>query len=387
MVIHTDSQIYHQVSQLITKSPTLPVDASTDRRKTDRPLTISVIVPVRNEANHIAHTLSQLVLQRYAPEALEILVVDGESTDNTRELVGEFVTQYDNVLLFDNPKRLSSAARNIGIRHARGDVVLIVDGHCEIPDDRMLENLAAAFQASGADCIGRPQPLDVTGATPLQRAIAAARSSWLGHHPDSFIYASEPRYVPAGSVAVAYRRRVFERAERFDESFDACEDYEFNVRCDQAGLRCYFSPAVAVRYFPRRSLGGLFRQLYRYGQGRVRLWRKHPGTFGLGTVVPPLFVIGVTLGWLPGVFFPPLLGAYGAGLLVYITLVLGVSMGLAWRQGHPGLLALLPAVFVTIHAACGCSVLAEITSVRRGAPSRATAASRGASGVQLGDGR
>jgi len=133
-------------------------------------LKISVIVPSATNPAHPAHVVA-VVVQKYDPHSFEILVVDGESTDNTRELVQELVDRYDNVFLFHNPKRLSSAARNIGIRHARGDAVLIVDGHCEIPTDRMLENLAAAFHESGADCIGRPQPLDVTNATTLQRAM------------------------------------------------------------------------------------------------------------------------------------------------------------------------------------------------------------------------
>ena len=72
-------------------------------------------------------------------------------------------------------------------------------------------SMAAAFERSGAACVGRPQPLDVTGAGPLQRAIAAARASRLGHHPASFIYAASEGFVPPQSVAVAYRRTVFDR--------------------------------------------------------------------------------------------------------------------------------------------------------------------------------
>jgi len=323
-------------------------------------LFISVIVPVRNEARFIENTLDQLVAQDYEPERFEILVVDGESTDNTPEIVQESAVTHENVKLLYNPKRLSSAARNIGIKAARGDVVLVVDGHCEIPDRRMLRHVAEAFAISGADCVGRPQPLQVAGATPLQQAIAIARASRLGHHPDSLIYSRTPQLAPAASVAVAYRREVFERVGFFDERFDACEDYELNTRCDRAGLICYFAPETAVRYFPRKTLVGLFRQLFRYGRGRVRLWRKHPATLGFGTGIPAMFVTGAAVGWIPGLLFPPLLAAYGAALLISFMLVLGCSATLAWRQRRLGLVALLPTVFVTIHTACGCGVLAEM---------------------------
>ncbi len=202
-------------------------------------------MPILNEARCIEATLSQLLAQSYDPEYFEILVVDGQSTDGTQEIVQKIVDRYPNVQLLENPRRLSSAARNIGIRHASGDVVLVVDGHCEIENDHLLANVAEAFETSGADCIGRPQPQDIRTATPLQRAIAAARSSWLGHHPDSFIYSNKAQFVPAASVAVAYRIDVFEKVGYFDENFDACEDYEFNTRCDKAGLKCYFAPKAA----------------------------------------------------------------------------------------------------------------------------------------------
>jgi succinoglycan biosynthesis protein ExoA len=126
-----------------------------------------------------------------------------DSSDGTPDLVARFAARHQNVPLFTNPKRLSSAARNIGIKNARGDVVVIVDGHCELDDDQFLRKLADAFDRRGANCVGGPQPLDMAGASTLQQAIAAARSSRLGHHPDSFIYSSQEDCVPADSVAVA----------------------------------------------------------------------------------------------------------------------------------------------------------------------------------------
>src|SRR5205807_3917934 len=128
------------------------------------------------------------------------------------------------VRLYRNPRQLSSAARNIGVCQARGDLLVIIDGHCYLQSQSYLRDLAEAFARSEADCLGRPQPLDVSGASLLQKAIAVARSSWLGHHPRSWVYSSEEKFVPPQSVGVAYRRSVFEKVGLFDESFDACED-------------------------------------------------------------------------------------------------------------------------------------------------------------------
>jgi polysaccharide deacetylase family protein (PEP-CTERM system associated) len=324
-----------------------------------RPPFISVIVPVRNEARCIQRTLEQLLGQHYDPERFEVIVSDGQSTDDTRALVQAMQAGHANLRLLPNPRRFSSAGRNLAIRAARGDLVVIVDGHSDIDDPDYLAHLADAFARSGADCVGRPQPLDVSGATPLQRAIGAARSSRLGHHPASFIYSAEERFVPPQSVAVAYRRWVFDSVGYFDEDFDACEDVEFNHRLDRAGCRCFFTPKVRVRYHPRPSLLGLFFQMRRYGQGRLRLLAKHPGTFSLSSLAPAAFLLGLVAGPLPGLFSPWLLAAYAGAVGFYVLVVLLTSLFIAFQNRDWRLLPWLPLVFVTVHGGAGAGLLVE----------------------------
>jgi len=330
---------------------------------------VSVVVPVRNEARHIRQTLGHLVAQQYDPRRYEILVVDGQSTDGTPELAAEFAARFSSLRVFSNPRRLSSAARNIGVQHARGDILVVVDGHCEL-DDRYLTNLVAAFQRSGADCVGRPQPLDVSKASLLQRAIAAARSAPLGHHPASHIYSSQEGFVPAKSVAVAYRRSVFDAVGLFDETFDACEDVEFNHRLDRAGLRCYLAPAVAVHYQPRDTLRGLFYQLLRYGRGRIRLLRKHPDTLSAATLIPLVFVIGLIVGLPLSVAVPWLRAIYCAALIAYATIVLLAALVIGIRRRSLALVPWLVAVFSAIHVGSGVGMLLEALCPRRPAAFR-----------------
>lgn len=320
---------------------------------------LSVIIPVRNEERFIEWTLRYLLDQDRTGLDVEFLVVDGQSDDRTCEIVQRLACQHPEVQLHHNPRRLSSAARNIGIRASTGEYVLIVDGHCEIPDRQHLQKVVAAFETSGADCLGRPQPLDVTNATTLQRAIAAARASRLGHHPESFIYASEPCFAPAKSVAVAYRRSVFAQVGYFDERFDAHEDGEFNFRIDRAGLKCYFTPAIAIKYVPRSSLRGLFRQMVRYGRGRVRFSRKHPGTGGMGVLVPAAFVAYFLAGGVPAIavagFRLPILVSLG----VYAGVVMAFSTALAVKLRKLTILAWLLLVFLTIHIGAGVGIWLE----------------------------
>jgi succinoglycan biosynthesis protein ExoA len=322
-------------------------------------LSISVVIPVRNEEAFIGHTVQSLLDQQYDLDRFEILVVDGRSTDRTREVVDEYCRQHVNVRLLDNPKMLSSAARNIGITQSKNDVVVVVDGHCDIPSERFLLNLSSAFHESGADIVGRPQTLFVDGASPLQRAIAVARSSRLGHHPDSFIYSGNSKFVPASSVGSAYRREVFSRIGHFDESFDACEDVELNTRADQAGERCYFTENVGIRYFPRATLAGLFRQMSRYGQGRVRLARKHPKTISLKSFIPGIFVLGLLVGPILAAVHSTLAITFLTAVALYALVVGATSIQLAFQRGSFDAFVRLPFVFAIIHVGSGWGILKE----------------------------
>ncbi|MFH0778431.1 MAG: glycosyltransferase family 2 protein [Candidatus Eisenbacteria bacterium] len=245
------------------------------------PRRISVVLPVLDEERHIGEVLGSLLEQEFPEDMFEIVVVDGGSTDKTAEVVSRFATAHSNVTLLHNEKKLSSAGRNAGARAAKGDVVLFIDGHCEVPGRLLLASAARLFAETGADVLCRPQPLDVpaepgTRATRVQRAIALARSSWLGHNPSSVIFATKKEgFVDPESSGAAYTRKVFERIGGFDETFDACEDVDFNLRAKKAGLRAYTSPALTVRYVARENLRSLFRQMMRYGRGRARLVMKH----------------------------------------------------------------------------------------------------------------
>jgi succinoglycan biosynthesis protein ExoA len=317
---------------------------------------VSVIVPVRNESAHVRRTLEGLRDQDFDPAAFEVLVIDGDSDDDTAEQVRALQPEFPNLRLFANPRRLASAARNVGVRHARGRFLVIVDGHCNLPDRRYLANLVKAFVASGADCLGRPQPLRTGDATAFQDAVAAARMSWLGHNPDSDNFADRPRFVPPDNVAVAYRREVFEAVGLFDESFDACEDVEFNTRVRRAGLTCYFTPALRVDYQPRGSLGGLLYQMARYGRGRARLARKH-GALTLPSLAPALWLLWLPLTFALGLLAPSLAAAFCLSVLLYAAVILMESARLATRG--LGQLHLIAATFVAIHTGFGWGFLRE----------------------------
>jgi len=321
-------------------------------------LSISVIVPVRNEAASIEATLRMLLTQDYPKHSYEVIVADGVSTDDTVPIVRRLQGEFEQLKLVFNPARWSSAGRNAAIRHAVGDVVVVVDGHCGVPDRDYLYNLAEAFDQSRAMTLGRPQPLDAPNPTPFQEAVSAARSSRLGHNPDSDIYSDRAKFVRPQSTAIAYRREVFTRIGLFDESFDACEDVELNQRVDEAGFDCWFTPTIEIEYHPRRTWRALVNQLGRYGCGRARLAIKNPKSLTLPALVPPLWLVGIVLGAAAALLSTTLAIAYVAMLAMYAGAILGVSAKLA-RTVSLAAAVRLPLVFVGIHLGFALGFLGE----------------------------
>jgi len=318
---------------------------------------ISLIVPVRNEAANIRQTLLGLASQNYDDTDYEILVVDGKSEDATQDIVRELQRTIPNLYLFENPKRLASAARNIGVQNASGEFIVIVDGHCQVRDPNFLTKIVEAFETSGADTLGRPQPLRAESPTPLQEAVAGARASWLGHNPDSAIYSDVAGFVAADNVAVAYRRDVFDLMGLFDESFDACEDVEFNTRLRQVGLTCYFTPTVVVEYQPRSTLRGLAYQMARYGRGRARLAHKNPASLTLPSLVPSAWLLWLACATMISPFVGPIAWLLAASIAVYLLAVTAESVRLALKSRVT--LLRLPLVFAAIHLGYGWGFLEE----------------------------
>jgi succinoglycan biosynthesis protein ExoA len=321
--------------------------------------TVSVIVPVRNESRSIARTLHTLLTQDYPRDGYEVIVADGGSTDDTVAIVRRMQAEYPNLKLVFNPGRWASAGRNQGLRQMTGTMAVIVDGHCYVPDAHYVRNVLESFHQSGAESLGRPQPLDVPDPTPFQAAVAVARASRLGHNPSSDIFSDTPKFVAPQSTGVAYTREVFETLGGFDERFDACEDVEFNQRVDDAGFRCYFDPRIKIVYDPRQSFRGLVTQLARYGAGRARLAAKHQHSLTLPALVPPVWLAWLLVGAVASVLLPFVGWAYMASLLLYIGGISAESVRLARRQ--PLAVAVrIPIVFVGIHVGFGWGFWREV---------------------------
>jgi glycosyltransferase involved in cell wall biosynthesis len=321
-------------------------------------------MPVRNEEKRIETTLDMLLSQDYSAERYEIIVADGDSYDATATIVRRMQVQHSQIILKHNAKQSSSSGRNIGLEHGRGDIFVVIDGHCHIPDNQLFNNIVACFEKSGASCLGRPQPLSPPNISSFQQFVANARGAAIGHAYNSLIYYEFEGFVSPQSHGAIYKKEVLEKVKYFDEVFDACEDVEFNFRVEKAGFNTFMSPSLAVNYYPRESVFDLFRQMKGYGKGRINLLAKHSETFSLKGLVPLFFVVGIILNFLNlmfttnKVFLIICLMPY----ILYLLIVLFYSIQLSKPRSSKETIQYL-IIFFTIHSGLGVGQFLGIISL------------------------
>jgi glycosyltransferase involved in cell wall biosynthesis len=340
------------------------------------PKQVSVIVPCRNEVDHIDRFLDCLFHQKLpAGSDLEVLLADGLSDDGTRERIERRRRAGLRLRIIDNPKRIVSAGLNAAIREARGEVILRMDVHTIYARDYIAECLRALHQ-SRADNVGGPWI--AAGSGYLSKAIALAFAS-------RFVSGGGRAHDPAyeGYLDTVYlgcwRREAFEKYGLFDEELVRSQDNELNLRIQRGGGRIWQTPRIRSRYAPRPSLRQLFRQYVQYGYWKVRVIRKHKIPASPRQIVPGGFLACLlTLAAASPLSDPAwelLLGL--AGLYAAVSFVF--SVGLCGSPSRWRYLPVMPVVFAAYQFGFGYGFLqgvADFIVLRKAAGARFTALTR-----------
>jgi succinoglycan biosynthesis protein ExoA len=338
-------------------------------------LDVSVIIPVRNEASVLAETARSMLAQRF-DGTLEFIFVDGESDDGSVEILAELSAADHRVTVLTNPARIEPAALNIGVRHARGTYVSLLNAHCRFPDDYLAQGVAR-LQAGDATWVTGPAiPL---GRDRFSTAVASALVLPLGaggsnKWRDADAPAEDELELDTGLFAGVVRRATLESLGPFDEQWTVNHDSEMAGRVLDAGGRIVQLFSMGAYYHPRANPRGLWRQYWRFGYYRVRTSQRHPVAlrrFHLAAAVLALTPVAALLA--PRALARPArlgLAVYGAGLA---RAVAGVRGDLPARTATAGALA-------TMHFGWGTGFLAGIA--RYGLPLRGILRLLGFGGTQ-----
>lgn len=285
---------------------------------------LSVILPVRNERQLLPGLIDSLLTQNYPQELFEILVVDGRSTDGTAALIARRYSRRSvRVRVLDNPRVCAAAGRNIGIRAAAGDAMIFLSARCVVPSDHLLAHTAEILEmVPQADCLCEPRPLLAPPETRTGEAIARVWSSSMGRRAELPKLAG---FLDMPMGATTYRRRVFERVGWFDESFESCEDEDFNLRAWKSVVQGYCDPRLTVYERPQRTVAAFWGAMIRYGRGTSRVMRNHPEQARVEQVAP----LGILLAMLLALFawsqLPVKIAAMMMSPLVLVPAVLFVA--------------------------------------------------------------
>ncbi len=242
---------------------------------------VTIVVPCLDEERAISGCLDALVCQTH--RNLEILVVDGGSSDRTRDLVAAYSAIDDRVSLLDNPRRTQPAALNVAWPVARGEFLARMDAHATV-GPTYVEQMVASFRSGDWGGVGGRK--DAVGYTPTGRAIAAALASPFGvgnsvyHHGVS---AQAVDHIPFG----AYPTAVVAALGGWDENTPVNEDFEFDFRVRQSGRELLFDPSLVIAWEGRQTVQLLGRQYRRYGRGKSKVVIKHPQSTALRHLAPP----------------------------------------------------------------------------------------------------
>ena len=318
-----------------------------DAGKTTVPM-VSIVVPCRNERDHIESAIKSILTQEVPPGGFEVIVADGMSDDGTREILKKWVEQDSRLHLIDNPGGIVSSGLNAGIRKATGSIIMRMDVHTNYAPD-YVRQAVRVLEETGADNVGGPWL--ARGRGRMGMAIAAAFQSPFacggarGHDPN---YSGPVDTVYLG----CWRRKIFDRIGFFDEELVRNQDDEFNLRTVRSGGKVWQSATIRSWYYTRESLRHLFGQYLQYGYWKVRVIQKHRLPASLRHLVPPGFLLCLILLPILSLFWPTILWLWVGLIGFYVAINVLVSIWTAvsdnWR-GFP----LLPLTFATFHFAYG----------------------------------
>jgi glycosyltransferase involved in cell wall biosynthesis len=312
---------------------------------------VSVITPCRDEEKFIARCLDSIIANDFPKDNLEVLVIDGRSTDETREIVGKYAAKYDFIKLMDNPGMIQTLATNIGIMSSHGDLIMRMDAHVGYPHD-FISKAVGWIEKSGSDCVGGIVMTMPGSDTTVAQAIAFVLSHPFGVGNNYFrIGLKKPKYVDTVPFG-CYKKEVFDKVGLFNENLNRTDDIEFNLRLKRAGGKLLLVPEIVSYYFARPDLKGLFKQNFGNGFWVLYSLKFAKIPFSVRHLIPLVFVLSLFGSFTLSFFCQPFayLFAFIAGLYLIVNSLF--SLKLSVKHGLKYLPALIVS-FAVLHVSYG----------------------------------
>ena len=318
---------------------------------------VSVIVPCYNEQATISLLLDALYAQTFPRAEMEVVIADGLSTDATRAVITAWQADHPDLTIrvVENPRRVIPMALNITIQAARGEIIVRMDAHA-MPAADYVARCVQALEAGRGDNVGGVWRIQPGAAGWVARSIAVAAAHPLGVGGAQYRVGGQPQAVDTVPFG-AFRRDLVDRIGLYDESLLSNEDYEYNARIRQAGGVVWFDPKIQSVYFARSTFRKLAQQYGRYGYWKWQMLRRYPETLRWRQGLPPLFLLSLLTGALLAIRFPWAGGLLALEVGVYLMVLWGAGLHVAWRKKDFALAAGVPVAIATMHITWGTAFL------------------------------
>jgi len=258
---------------------------------------VSIVIPCRNEEKYIEKCLDSLIAQDFPKEKMEVLVIDGMSEDRTREIISNLKSQISNppIRLIDNLKKFTNFALNLGIKEAKGEILMLIGAHAGYEKD-YVSKCVRCLKEYDADNVGGVMKTLPSENTLFAKAIAFSLSCPFGAGNAYYKsgYSGQPKWVDT-VFGGCYKREVFDKIGLFNENLVRSQDMEFNLRLKKAGGKILLVPNIVSYYYPKSNLKDFF--LHNFEDG---VWAIYPLKFvkaplRLRHYIPLFFVLTLPL--------------------------------------------------------------------------------------------
>lgn len=322
-------------------------------------LKVSFVVIALNAESTLDALFDCLKKQTYPHGCIEVILVDGNSQDATKEMMLRFMNadnSFSRVIVLDNPKRTLPCGWNVALDAVEGDAVLRVDAHTTFPPEFIelnVRDLDKGENICGGKVISIPANKDKWSIT-----LNEAENSMFGGSFAAFRHAESAQYVSTAAFAI-YRKEVFDKVGRYNEVLTRTEDNEMHYRMKQAGYKFYYDPEIVSYRETRATLGKLLKQKYLNGYWIGRTLGVEPRCFSLYHFVPFAFVLAIFLSTilaLCGLSWPAIIlwSAYG---LANIAMAV---MAVIECKDRNLLFICLPVLFLMLHVWYGVGTIVGI---------------------------